>query len=406
MINGERLMADLDALSKIGRQKGGGITRRSFDDADLMARAWLSDKIKSAGLEFSIDAAGNIFGRINGDGPAVISGSHLDTIVNGGPLDGALGVVCALECLRVIKERNLPLKLPVEMVAFTDEEERFMFGVGSSAFIGELDRTKAEQLCDSENICLREAMTAANLDIDDIEIAHRDPASIKAFVELHIEQGPLLENDGISIGVVEKVLGNYRFCVQIDGQRDHAGTPMPFRHDPLLAAVTMIDSARKYAKAIPTQDEILFTAGVFQVDPDISNVIPGKVRFTADYRHADGNLLQKAEEHLHTCLQEVCARSGVKGQIRCMEKVDPLLFSPMVCDAVIGAADQLGIAWRRISSGAGHDAQIIGRSIPASIIFVPSRGGRSHCPSEYTAKKYILNGAGVLLQSILELAQI
>ena len=405
MINSQRLMADLADLSRIGRTKEGGITRRSFDVADLSARAWLSDKIKSAGLELKIDAAGNISGRIGGEGPAVVSGSHLDTIVNGGALDGALGVLCALECLRVIRERDLPVRLPVEMVAFTDEEERFMFGVGSSAWSGVLDRSAALQLCDAQQISLREAMAAAGLDIENIDSARRDPADIKAFLELHIEQGPLLEQEGLSIGVVENVLGNYRFRVCIDGQQDHAGNPMPYRRDPLLAAVRVIDAARHHAQRIASPEEMLFTAGVFQVAPGISNVIPGQVCFTLDYRHARGDLLRKSEEYLQACLREVCAQSGVTGRIDCMERVEPLDFSPMVCDAVSGAADQLGIAWRRIASGAGHDAQIIGRSMPAAMIFVPSQGGRSHCPDEQTDQKDILNGAHVLLQSLLALAQ-
>ncbi len=407
MINVERLMQDIDALAKIGRQEGGGIARRSFDEADIKARAWLSETIRSAHLDLKVDAAGNLFGRIDGDGPAVISGSHLDTIVNGGPLDGALGVVCALECLRVIKERNLPLKLPVEMVAFTDEEERFMFGLGSSAFAGRLDASHAEQLSDSDNIYLRDAMAAAGLNIEDIGKAHRDPKDIKAFVELHIEQGPLLENGGISIGVVDTVLGNYRFGVQLDGQRDHAGNPMRFRHDPLLAAVSVINSQRKYSKAISREekDEMLFTTGAFQVDPGISNVIPEKVCFTIDYRHANRNLLDRVEENLHACVQALCDQIGIDGSINRMQRVAPILFSPMVCDAIIGAADSLGIAWQRISSGAGHDAQILGSDMPTAMIFVPSKGGRSHCPSEHTDKNDIRDGANVLLRTLLNLAQ-
>lgn len=405
MVNIDRLMFDIKEMSKIGRQPSGGVTRRAFDKEDLKARAWLENQIVSAGLELNVDPVGNIFGRICREGPAVICGSHIDTIINGGPLDGSLGVLSALECLRVIKEHNLSVNVPVEMVAFSDEEERFTFGLGSRIFTGQLNRNQASKLHDLNNISLGEAMSNANMNIDDIEGAMRNPRSIKAFVELHIEQGPQLESDGISIGVVDSVLGNYRFSIEICGQRDHAGNPMQFRQDPTLAAVNLIETEYIYSQEISSNEKMHFTVGILKAIPGISNVIPEKVLFTIDYRHAESYLLRKIEKHLRSTLEEVETKMSVHGKITCIEKTEPLKFSTEVCNIVVDAAEDLNIAWRKMYSGAGHDAQIVGRLIPTAMIFVPSIGGRSHCKNEHTDKKDIENGANVLLKTILKLAQ-
>jgi N-carbamoyl-L-amino-acid hydrolase len=332
----------------------------------------------------------------------VLSGSHLDTIENGGAFDGALGVLAALECLRVIRERNLSCPSPVEVIAFSDEEEAFLGFLGSLALTGQLPEKELEEARNPQGLELRRAMAEYGLDIRTIRRAKRDPAAIKAFVELHIEQGPVLEQRGVPIGVVEAVKGNYRYGITARGRRDHAGVPMGGRRDPLFGAVELIETMRRSCADIAP--EVLMTVGQFAAEPGLENVIPGSVRFSVDFRDADGDRLRILEERLHAEIGRLRSELSLDVEQRPLLKIDPVPMSPQIQTAIEQAAEQLGLDWLALQSGAGHDAQVLGRFVPAGMIFVPSRGGRSHCPEEHTEWRDIERATEVLLAVILHLA--
>jgi hydantoinase/carbamoylase family amidase len=403
MINEERLRQDLEALSRIGRLPGGDVCRPAFSPADRQARGWFIGRLEEAGLEVKVDEAGNIFGRLaDVSGPAVLCGAHLDTIENGGAFDGALGVLAALECARVIREQNLSCPSPLEVVAFSDEEECFLGFLGSLAVVGRLSVRQVEEAKNSAGLELSRAMAECGLEASNIVRARRDPSSIKAFVELHIEQGPILEEQGASVGVVQAVKGDYRYGITVRGRRDHAGTPMGSRRDPLFGALTLVETMR--AERSSVDPEALMTVGRFAVQPGLENVVPQRVDFSVDFRDEDPACLRKLERRLLREIERLRSALFLDIQQQSLLKIEPVPLSPWIQAAVREAADRLSIDWHPIDSGAGHDAQVLGQLVPAGMIFVPSRDGRSHCPEEYTEWADIRRGAEVLLAVLLHLA--
>ncbi len=402
MIDARRLRGDLEELSSIGRLPTGGISRPAFGPAETQARHWFIGRLEQAGLEVKVDEAGNISGRLPGPGPAVLSGSHLDTIENGGAFDGALGVLAALECLRVIRERCLSCPAPVEVIAFSDEEESFLGFLGSLAVTGRLPARELGEITNPAGVPLSRAMEQCGLDLGIIGRAARDPSTIRAFVELHIEQGPILAERGASIGVVEAIKGNYRYGITVRGRRDHAGVPMRGRRDPLFGAIELIETMRKQCAEIAP--EVLMTVGQFTVEPGLENVIPGSVYFSVDFRDENPRTLRSMEEGLLEEIERLGSGLSLEIRQRPLLKIDPVPMSPAIQTAIEQAAEQLDIDWVALQSGAGHDAQVLGRFVPTGMIFVPSRGGRSHCPEEYTEWRDIERATEVLLAVILSLA--
>ena len=403
MINSQRLRSDLEELSRIGRLPTGGISRPAFGPAETQARRWFIGKLEEAGLEVNVDQAGNISGRLSGPGAAVLSGSHLDTIENGGAFDGALGVLAALECVRVITEKSLSCPCPVEVIAFSDEEEAFLGFLGSLALTGQLSAEELEGAKNSQGFKLSRAMAERGLELEVVLRAKRDPSTIKAFVELHIEQGPILEEQGASVGVVEGIKGNYRYGITLRGRRDHAGVPMKGRQDPLFAALGLIEKLRACSGTFDS--EVLMTVGRFVVEPGLENVIPERVYFSIDFRDDNPRALRSLEERLSEEIERLRSGTSLEIQQRQLLKIEPLPLSPSIQGAIKQAAEQLGIDWLALRSGAGHDAQVLGRFVPTGMIFVPSRGGRSHCPEEYTEWHDIERATEVLLAVILRLAR-
>ena len=402
-INIDRLKSDLESLSQIGRTQEGGVSRPSFSQADMRAREWFIQKLKDADLEVTVDAVGNIFGRLDGKGPAVISGSHLDTIINGGFYDGALGVISALECIRTIKEEGLEVNAPLEVVSFTDEEEWFYGFLGSYTLTGQLNKAELEQVRDKNGQSLEAAMGRVGLNLAFIDQAEYPKNEIKAFVELHIEQGPVLEQTGDVIGVVDNVKGDYRYGITFRGKRNHAGSPMQGRRDPMRAAVHLINCIYTQFDAIESPD-ILLTVGAIQADPGIETVIQASVYFSIDFRTRDKDTLLKLSEVLHNEAGRLAEENGLDLTIEPLIIVDPVLFNADVLDAIRQSATDLDLKWCHISSGAGHDGQVMDMYVPSAMIFVPSQGGRSHCPEEYTTVKHIEAGANVLLHTLIKLA--
>jgi hydantoinase/carbamoylase family amidase len=403
MIKIERLRKDLEDLSKIGRLPTGGVSRQTFSKADKQAREWLITKFKEAGLDTRVDEVGNIIGRMEGSGPAVICGSHLDSIPDGGFFDGVLGILAPLECVRSIKEHGYDLPAPIEIIAFSDEEERFLGFLGSYAFMGDLETMNISSIKDSSGVSLKSAMKEFDLDINSAVKAKRDPEDIKAFIEMHIEQGPILERDGCPVGVVDTIKGNYRYLVTVKGKVDHAGLPMEGRQDAMFGAVQLIHMQRD-ATSRHYAGGTLMTVGQINAVPGLENVVPGEVSFSVDYRSNSLNILQDIKKCLTRQMADVATELDLQIDCEPLLVIDPLPLSQHIQDLLIQAAKDLNIPWRRIQSGAGHDAQVLGAKVPTSMIFVPSVNGRSHCPEELTEWSDIEAGTNVLLKAVIALA--
>jgi N-carbamoyl-L-amino-acid hydrolase len=399
-----RLKADLEALGKIGATPDGGVSRPSWSDADMAARRWLMDRIAVAGLTVRVDPAGNIFGRWQEGGPVILVGSHLDSVPNGGRYDGALGVLAGLECLRRIKEEGIHLRHPLELVAFTDEEGAFGGFFGSQAFTGDLRAEEIPHIKDTGSRRIVDAMARHGLDASLAPGAHRDPRDIRAYVELHIEQGPILEAEGVPIGVVETVTGIHRLLVTFRGRADHAGTtPMDGRKDALLAAAVLIQKGRELVVAQGTVWSRM-TVGVLQVKPGVANIVPAEVFLTCELREQSAEVLARLAQASRSLIQTVAEEWGVDVTIETGLDIAPVSLAGEVQDAIQAASESLQLTYRRMPAMAGHDAQVVGRHAKAGMIFVPSRDGRSHSPLEFTSDDDVERGANVLLQTLLTLA--
>lgn len=403
-VNFSRLKRDLEELGTIGRTPQGGVSRPSFSDADMKARQWLMERISAAGLEARVDAAGNIFGRWQPGSPVVLVGSHIDSVPNGGMFDGALGVLAGLECLRRIKEEAVPLRYPLELVAFTDEEGAFGGFFGSYAFTGLLKAEDIPGIRDSKGVRILDAMARHGMDAMQAPKAYRNPEEIWAYLELHIEQGPILEARQIPIGVVEAIVGIHRYGITFRGRADHAGpTPMRDRKDALLGASELILKGRELILAEGTPASRV-TVGIVQVKPAVANIVPAEAYLSYELREQSAEVLRALAEKSRALAAEVASAWGLEVSIETILEIDPVTLADEVKAAIVAAAEDLGLAHLRLPAMAGHDAQVVGRFAKAGMIFVPSRDGRSHSPLEFTADGDIGRGANGLLLTILKLA--
>jgi N-carbamoyl-L-amino-acid hydrolase len=403
-INFARLKKDAVELSAIGRTPEGGVSRPSFSDADMRARRWLLDRIAAAGLESRMDAAGNIFARLGTGNPVVLVGSHLDSVPNGGMLDGALGVLAGLECLRSVKEAGVTLQHPLEMVAFTDEEGRFGGFFGSYAFTGVLEANEIPRIRDSAGVTIVDAMRAHGLDATEAPSAARDPRELRAYVELHIEQGPVLETERVPIGVVEEIVGIHRFGATFTGRADHAGTtPLASRKDALLGAADLIRRGHDLVVAEGTPASRV-TVGVIQIKPGVSNIVPAEAYCSYELREVSRDVLARLAERSRALAQEIADQWGLGLKLETILDIPPVPLAEEVKAAIEGAARALGAPTMRLPAMAGHDAQVLGRVVPAGMLFIPSKDGRSHSPLEFSTDADIARGANVLLGTLLALA--
>ena len=403
-VNFPRLKADLEALGRIGRAPGGGITRPSFSDADMEARRWFQGRLREAGLEPRLDGAGNITARSgDGGGPAVFLGSHLDSVPNGGMFDGALGTLAALEALRVVRERGLRLKRPLELVAFTDEEGAFGGFFGSYAFTGALTPEMVRAQQDVRGLRLADAMARHGLDAMRAPAARRDPAGIHAYLELHIEQGPVLERLRLPIGIVETICGIRRWAVTMRGRADHAGTtPMDARKDALVAAADLV--VRAHRLGLEAAPHGRATVGVLRADPGVANIVPERAELILELREQDPAALEALAARGAELAAAAARAWGLEVEIAPLLRIDPVPMAPAVQAAIAGAAQALGLKAHRMPAGAGHDAQVVGRVARAGMVFVACRDGRSHSPLEHADDAACENGANVLLHAALALA--
>jgi N-carbamoyl-L-amino-acid hydrolase len=405
-VNMSRLRADLMSLSSIGRLAGGGITRTSFSAADLAARQWYQERCAQAALALRTDGIGNMFAEApgTGAGPAAVwSGSHLDTVPDGGAFDGAVGAIAALECVRRLAEEHVELARPVRAVVFADEEGNYNHLLGSTALTRDFTPAELAGMTGRDGDRLIDAVTAIGWDSDALTGNRVDPEQVYAFVELHIEQGPNLEASGTDIGVVTSIVAIGGAVAEFGGRADHAGTtPMTQRRDPLRAAAQLIAALPAITAAV--SDTAVATCGKLVTLPGGANVVPAVVRMLLDYRDPDAGRLARLDEQLIAAARHAAAAHDVTLHWAAEAPVAPVELDPRVRSSIAAHARELGLSEVAMPSGAGHDAQNMATLAPTGMIFVPSRDGRSHSPAEHTDWDDIENGANVLLATLTELA--
>jgi N-carbamoyl-L-amino-acid hydrolase len=405
-VNIERLRHDLETLRTIGRVESGGVSRTSFSPADREARQWYQDRCAEANLVVAVDGLGNMVARAQDEPSArlpVWTGSHIDSVPNGGHLDGALGAIAALECLRRLTEEKIPLSHPVRAVVFADEEGNYEHLLGSTGIAKGFDRPQLEAMTGRENDRLVDRFADWGWDIDAATRTRIDPGEIHAFVELHIEQGPTLEASGIDIGVVTSIVGLGGGKLQFHGRADHAGTtPMTKRQDALLAAADFLTMLPDIAASI--SDKAVITCGLIGVEPAGANVVPGTATLTLDFRDTDLARLKALCEAIDRSAHAVAARHDLTLSWHPDMLVEPVPLDSGIRDLITASAESLGYSYTDIPSGAGHDSQNMAWIAPTAMVFVPSKDGRSHSPAEDTSWEDIEKGANVLLATLVALA--
>ena len=404
-IDRTRLETTIEELGKVGATERGGLTRLALSDEDKRGRDLMTAWMREAGLRVSVDQMGNIFGERAGEPgrPPVMMGSHVDSVPTGGKYDGQLGVLCALEAIRTLNDQRVRTRHPVTLAIFTNEEgARFQPAmIASGVMAGKISLEDAYNARDKDGRRL----------VDELErIGYLGsepcvPRPLRAYLELHIEQGPQLEEEGLAVGVVEGIVAIAWSRLTIHGVQDHAGpTPMRIRHDALVAAAEVVAGVRGIARQLG--GDLVTTVGNLTVAPNIVNAIPGRVSLSIDMRDPSDATLDRARPLLDRVVAEACAREGVTYELEHYWRVPYTPFDREVVDAVERAARAAGARHRRILSGAGHDAQYMAAIGPAGMVFVPSRGGRSHCEEEFTPMDDIEYGANTLLGAALALAGI
>lgn len=405
-VNFPRLQHDIETLAQIGRAEDLGIHRMAFSDADMQGRAWLTQRIKQAGLDFFADGAANLHGRLNWDPqqPSVITGSHIDTVPGAGHLDGALGVLAGLECLRRLKELNVPLARPVELISFTDEEGRFGGMPGSMALAGKLTPESIRAAKDLQGLTLVDAMRRHGLDASHLLRAQRSPESIYAYVELHVEQGPVLDRRGLKIGVVEGIVGLFKWNVRFLGTANHAGsTPMDMRQD-AFGGVAELSMAIPRILEENGGGRSVATIGRVQLSPGAPNVVPGVAEFSVEVRDIDSAVLAELSQAFRRAMSAIARRRSLMFEFEVLSELVPVKCDTSVMAAIEGSAAALSEQALRLPSGAAHDAGQLAGVTRVGMIFVPSKDGRSHSPAEWTSWEAIEAGANVLLGTLQHLA--
>jgi allantoate deiminase len=407
VIDGERLWRRISDLGEIGKQEGGGVTRLSFTDEERVAKDRVASYMEEAGLSVYEDAAGNLFGRragIDPDLPAVLIGSHVDSVYSGGNFDGPLGVLAGVEVLQTMEQQEIETEHPIEIVAFADEEGvRFSFGmIGSRALAGTLTPEDLTSYKDENGVSIAEAMRACGLDPEKIGEAARPEDSIKAYVELHIEQGRVLENENLPVGIVMGIAGPVWLRFYLEGETGHAGaTPMNLRHDALAAAAEIMNLVEREATKTGTS---VGTVGQLEVEPGGINIIPGKARFSLDLRDIEEGVRDRVEGRILEEAEETCRRRGVRLQIETLQRLAPAPCSDLVRSAAERACEKLGIRPHALPSGAGHDGMQLTDLCPMGMIFVRSKNGVSHNPDEWSSQQDCAAGADALYWTVLDLA--
>lgn len=404
----ERIRRDLESLAKFNQTPGAGCTRLSYTKEFKNARDYLKHEMAAAGLDVSEDAAGNLFGRYYGktQQPVIMTGSHFDTVFHGGNFDGTAGVCAALEAVRVLREHRFLPSRPIEIIAMPEEEgTRFSGGLlGSRAVCSGLTAAELKNIRDADGISLYQALKDYGRDPEEIENAKRDRTELAAFIELHIEQGPVLEQHQKAIGIVDAIVSLENYEIRIIGRADHAGTtPLAMRTDALLAAARAVTAATE--KAESCGDGTVVTFGRLKSQPESANVVPSLVRLTVDCRSprtaSVGSVMQSFTDSLR---ESKVKYPDLSWEIRRTLHADPAFMDTKLKKWIEEAAAERNLPFMHLLSGAGHDTMNFSALCPACMIFVPSRGGRSHCQEEWTDYRQIADGANVLLRVLQKAA--
>jgi hydantoinase/carbamoylase family amidase len=399
----------IDRLAEIQSEVlGAGVTREVYTAAYTEATDLVASWMQELGMQTRVDAAGNLFGRWQGeqpDLPVVLTGSHFDTTLDAGRYDGVLGVLGAIDAIRQLQADGFRPTRSIEIVGFAGEEPRFGAGcIGSRAMVGALSRADLDRMQDRYGISVAEAMRGVGLDPDRIEDAVIDAADIHMLVELHIEQGAVLEAEGLPIGVVEHIAAPHDFRVTLTGEARHAGsTPMAMRRDALTAAAEIVLAVERLAKESRSGTTV-GTVGVLNLMPGAVNVIPGTVTMDIDVRDSDLEARTEVTDALLETLTEVTQRRGLELSVETTTSDVPAACDPRIVTAVREAAVELELPARGIVSGAYHDSMVLGAMVPIGMIFVPSVAGLSHHPDEYTAPEDLEHGVAVLAATLKRLA--
>ena len=403
----ERLKADIRALSQIGRRSetDPALYRMAFTDAEMAAKEWLLEQLRTEGLTARMDGAGNVIGRLEPEDPddaakpSVLIGSHLDTVPCAGTLDGSLGVVIGLQCLRTLRAQRIPLRRPVELIAFSDEEGRFGAMFGSEAFCGFIHPARL-QCTDLDGITLADAMRAQGLDPDLAMDAARPREQIDSYLEVHIEQGPVLDTHHEQVGIVEAITGLSKWQIQFQGEANHAGTtPMDMRKDAFLGLAEFAHELERILEENGGPNSRA-TIGTAQILPGAANTVPGMVEFSLDIRDTNSETLQELKNASRKTLAAISRRKGLYFDYQELSHIEPVACDGKMIELLTQTADALELRFRKMPSGAAHDAQMLAQIAPTGMIFTPSRGGKSHSPEEWTAWEDMQAAANLALNTL------
>jgi len=400
-VNGVRIFEHLTALSQFGKNPQGGVSRVAFSEADRQGREYVTGLMRAAGLDVSIDAAGNIVGRRAGSVSTLkplVMGSHIDSVPEGGNYDGDVGSLSAIEVAQTLAEHKLTIRHSLEVIIFADEEGGT---IGSHAISGEIT-DKQLNLVSNSGKTIRDGIKFIGGDPDKLTSIRRKRGDIAAYLELHIEQGGILDAEKVNIGVVEGIVGITQWEVKIEGFANHAGTtPMNQRRDAMLAAAKFIDAVNRIVTSVPGRQ--VGTVGKLQAWPGAYNVIPGKVILGLELRDLDAAKVQVLFQKIRDEVAQIASSTGTTFDFTETNSIVPAPTDERIRKLIDDTAKALGLSTRSLPSGAGHDAQEIARLCPVGMIFVPSVGGISHSPKEYSRPEDIANGANVLLHTLLKL---
>ena len=388
-------------MASIGLQTDGSVCRRGFSETDVQGRDQLAAWMTAIGLNVRVDAAGNLIGRLEGSDPklpALLTGSHLDTVPTGGRFDGALGVLAGLEAIRSLQDNSIQLRHPLELIAFADEESTM---VGCKGLVGTASDC-ADDYATSNGESIEMNLARIGGHWPSLSSAQRAEMAVAAFLELHVEQGAVLEQRGHSIGVVEGVVGQRRFSIRVSGQANHAGTtPMDLRQDALATASRIVLAIESMAVEHP--GDPVATVGRLEVWPNAANVVPGSVTMTVDLRDLNPSVLDQLVTQLMQSLETIGEQTGCAICVDPQFEVAPTPAHADVMATIEASAQSLGLSHSRLPSRASHDAQEVGRRWPMGMIFVPSQGGFSHSAAEFTSEEQCWEGAAVLLEVLQRL---
>jgi len=400
------IQALVDWLATFGGTSEGGVTRLLYSKEWVQAQNALKNKMEESGFSTYFDQVGNLFGKIegkDGNNEVILTGSHIDTVVLGGKYDGAYGVLASYLAVKRLVERFGRPQKSIEVVSLCEEEgSRFPLTYwGSRNIVGEYSPTTVKEMKDKEGISFTQAMTQAGFPYQEYKAKKRD--DIKRFIEIHIEQGSVLEKSGLDLGLVSHIVGQKRFTITLTGESNHAGTtPMMERKDAMVCAANAISELTSIAKV--EYPSLRVTTGQLLVKPNIPNVIAGNVSFTLDIRHHEGSVLDafclRAKELLH----QLASTSGISIDIDLWTDIRPVPLDTDLHEKMKRAITSRGLKYTTMVSGAGHDAQVFGQYIPTTMLFVPSKNGISHSPLEYTDSVNLEIGITVLMDYLFELA--